>query len=324
MQLFRNEFSDRSEKIHPKLSQVARDIFIVYIFFTVLCCILLLLAGMPLFEAICHALSTLSTGGFSTSSQSIGSFENPIIEAIIMMFMMIGAMTLLLFVRILQNDYKSLLIDSQVQAFLAIIIISIAAVTFWRLSNGSNFWISVRESSFAVISTISTTGYHTSNFNYWGAFPLISLLILMQIGGCTGSTAGGVKVFRYQILFAVARAHIAQMRRPHGIFIARYNGKQIPEGVFTSVFTFLGLYALSISIVSLGLAFYNLDFMTCIASAISVLNNVGVTIGPLVGPEGTFASLPDGAKWILILGMLLGRLEYVTVIILFSRTFWRN
>lgn len=324
MQLFRNEFSDRSEKIHPKLSQVARDIFIVYIFFTLLCGMMLWLAGMTPFDAVCHALSTLSTGGFSTASHSIGAFDNPVIEVILIIFMLIGAMTLLLFVRILQGDWQSLFQDAQVKTFLTIVLLAICILTIWQWLNGTAFWTALRESSFTATSIMTTTGFHTSNYNLWGSFPLMMLLILMQIGGCTGSTAGGVKVFRFQIMFAVARAHIAQMRRPHGIFIARYNHKQIPEGVFTSVFTFLGLYLLSLGFLSVGLAYHDLDLVTCIAGAVSALNNIGAAIGPVIGPDGAYASLPDGAKWLLIFGMILGRLEYFTLLILFSRSFWRD
>jgi trk system potassium uptake protein TrkH len=324
MQLFRNEFSDHSEKLHPKLSQVARDIFLIYGLLTVMCGLMLWMAGMPGFDAVCHALSTLSTGGFSSASRSVAAYNNAVIESILILFMIIGAITLLLFVRLLQGDVKSLVQDTQVKTFLSIVIFAIMVMTCWRYIHGVEPIQALRTSSFAVTSIITTTGYTTDNYNLWGGFPLIMLLILMQIGGCTGSTSGSVKVFRYHIMFAVARAHIAQMRRPHGIFIARYNGKQIPDGVFMSVFTFLGLYILSLGFVSLGLAYFDLDFITCISGAASALNNIGAAIGPVIGPDGSFAYLPDGAKWLLMFGMLFGRLEYVTLIILFSRSFWQD
>jgi trk system potassium uptake protein TrkH len=324
MQLFRNDFSDRSEKIYPKISQIANSILTVYTALTALCSLLLWIAGMPAFEALCHGLSTFSTGGFSTSSRPANLFDNVFIDIILMVFMVLGAMTLTLFVLVLKGDIKTLYKDVQVRVFLSIITISSLIITFWLFYSGTPFLKAFHHASFQVISIITTTG-HTLPFPLlWGPLPSIIFLILMQIGGCTGSTSGSVKIFRYIILFSVAKAQIAQLRRPHGIFIARYQGKQIPEGIFLSVFTYLALYILSLAIVVIGLALCDLDLISCLSGATMALSNTGIGLGPVIGPEGSFNHISDGAKWILMFAMFIGRLEYVTLFILLSRSFWRD
>ncbi|MCE2951162.1 MAG: TrkH family potassium uptake protein [Alphaproteobacteria bacterium] len=324
MQLFRSEFSDRSEKVLPKVSQIAASLFTVYAGLTVLCAILLMLCDISPLEAICHAFSTVSTGGYSTSHASIAYFNNVAVELILMIFMIFGSITLLLFVRVAKGDPKALVKDTQVRTFLFITLISIIAITLWRYFNGIPFLKSLREVSFNLISIITSTGFSTTDYTLWGSFPLMTIFVLMQIGGCTGSTSGGIKVLRYQIVTAMIKAQLAQIRRPHGIFIPRYNAKPIPEGVFASVFTFLGLYLLSLGALTLGLALYNLDFVTCVSAAVATLNNVGPGFGHLVGPLENFSELPDGAKWLLMAGMLLGRLEFVTVFVLLSPRFWKT
>lgn len=275
-------------------------------------------------EAVCHAFATISTGGFSTSDASIAYFDNPIIEAIIIVFMIIGSVTLILFVKFFHGDRQALWKDSQVHTFLAILILSILAVTLYRWWDGADFFNSLRESCFNVTSIITTTGFSSEDYTFWGTFPLMVFFLLMMVGGCTGSTTGSIKIFRYQIMFAVAKAHIYQMRRPHGVFLPLYNGKRIPDEIFTSVFTFFGLYVISFGLLVLGLSSYELDVSTCLSAAATCLNNVGPGFGPLIGPDAIFSPLPDGAKWMLMAGMLFGRLEYVTIVILFVPSFWRD
>lgn len=324
MHLFRSEFSDRSEKVLPRVSQIASAIFGTYLFFTITCSVLLWLAGMNFFEAVCHAMSTISTGGFSTHDASIGFYNNVVIEVVMVLFMIIGGTTLMLYVRLLQGDAESLFKDSQVRVFLAIIVSATLAGTFWQWQQGAPFFTALRETLFNATSILTTTGFASTDFNLWGTFAVMIIFILMMIGGCTGSTSGGIKVFRYQVLFSTAVTHLRQMRHPHGIFLPRYNDKPIPEGIFASVFTLIALYVFCLGLLTLGLAFYDLDLVTCLSGAVSALGNVGPGLGHTIGPAGSFAPLPDGAKWMLMAGMLLGRLEYVTILILFSPRFWRD
>ena len=324
MQLFRSEFSDRSEKVMPRVSQIATGIVVTYLALTVLCGILLYFAGMSPLEAVCHGLTTVATGGFSTSDTSVAFFNSPLIECIIMAFMFVGAITFVLFIKMGQGRYDAILKDHQARTFIVTVGILIVVMTLWRSTQDVSFVQALRESSFSVISIITTTGFTTVDYTFWGMFPLLFFFILMMIGGCTGSTSGGIKILRYQIMFAVARSHIFQIRRPHGIFPPTYNGKPIPDSVSISVFTFFGLYVASFGLLVLGLGCFDMDISTTLSAAASALNNIGPGFGPIIGPSGNYASLPDGAKYLLMAGMLLGRLEYVTFVILLMPSFWRN
>ena len=324
MQLFRNEFSDRSEKILPKVSQIASAIFGAYVFFTFLCTLFLRIAGMGWLDAVCHAMATLSTGGFSTYGTSIQHFDNLFIEIILILFMIIGGIPFLLFVRFFQKDVKALYYDHQVRGFLLAMALATLCATVWHWYQHYPFEGALRHSIFQVVSMMTTTGFVSTDYTSWGTFPLLILLIAMMIGGCTGSTAGGIKVFRYQVMYATARANIQQLRKPHGVFLPLYNGRAIPEGIFLSIFSFLALFIMCFCLLTLGLSLYDFDIFTCLSTAVSCLNNVGIGFGHVTHYTGDYTSLPEGAKWMLMIGMLLGRLEYVTVLILLTARFWRD
>jgi len=324
MQLIHREFSDRSEKILPRVTQVASALLATYFGLTALCAFLLILAGMSPLEGVCHAFTTVATGGFSTSDSSVAYFNNPLIEAIMIIFMIIGGTTLILIIRVFQGNGKALWLDSQVRAFLALTLITTLILTFWRWHQGVHFLTAFREASFNITSIITTTGFSSTDYTFWGTFPLMIFYLLMMVGGCTGSTSGSIKIFRYQIMLAVAKAHMHQLRRPHGVFLPQFNKKRIPESVFTSVFTYFGMYVLTLGGMILGLALFDLDIATCLSGATSAINNIGPGFGPIIGPDGSFAPLPDGAKWLLMLGMILGRLEYITILVLFFPSFWRD
>jgi trk system potassium uptake protein TrkH len=324
MQLFRNEFSDRSDKVLPRVSQIAGAILSTYVFFTILCALALWGAGMHGLDAICHALSTVSTGGFSTADGSIGAFKNPLIEGIIMLFMLLGSITLILFVRFFHGDTKALWKDYQVRAFFKVLILAIALITWYRwFHEGLPLEVILRESAFNATSILTTTGFSTSDYTLWGSFPLAGFFMLMMIGGCTGSTSGGIKVFRYQIMISVVKSYLYQMRRPHGVFLPLYQHKKIPEDIATSVFTFVGLYLFSLAGVTLALSFFDLDFVSALSAAVSSLSNTGPAFGPILGPMGTFAPASSGAKSVLMAAMLLGRLEFVTFYVMLLPKFWK-
>ncbi len=324
MQLFRSEFSDRSEKILPKVSQIASAIFGAYVFLTFACILSLWVAGMTFFDAVCHALSTVSTGGFSTSEASIEYFNDPYIEAVLIIFMIMGAITLTLFVRCIQGEVQTLFKDQQVRTLFKILIIASLATAFWLWQEGYEFGYALRHSIFNVTSILTTTGFNSQDYSLWGNFPIMIMLALSVIGGCTGSTSGGVKIFRFQVMYATVKTQILQLRRPHGVFIPLYNGKPIPEGIFLSVFTFCALFVTCLGGLALALSLFELDLLTCLFAALSVLNNMGTGFGDILGDPGSYASLPTGAKWLLMVGMLVGRLEYITILILFSPKFWRD
>lgn len=325
MQLFRNEFSDRSEKILPRVSQIASAILSIYFLFTLICTILLHLAGMKWFDAICHAMGTVSTGGLSTKDLSIGAFHSLSIELILIVFMLIGGTTFILFVKLWHRNFKAVWHDSQLRVYLGIIGIATLLSTVWLMIHQDfDFLSGLRHSIFAVVSVITSTGYSTEDYNLWGSFPLVLFFVLSLIGGCTGSTAGGIKIFRFQVLFAVALSHMRQLRRSHGVYLPTYQSQKISENISTSVFTFITLYAFCLIMLAGGLSICGLDFITSLSGAASALGNLGTGLGPLIGPNGTMASLDIAPKCLLMFGMILGRLELLAILILFMPSFWKD
>lgn len=325
MQLFRSEFSDRSEKYFPRVSQIASAILSTYLLMSAMCGVAYWLAGMTPFQAICIMMSTVSTAGFATSDLSLGYFDNTWIEIIAIIFMIMGSITLLLFTRFLQGDPKPLWRDSQVRVFLLVIGIATVLMAFWLWETDQyDSLSSVRHSAFTVVSIASTTGFTTADFNSWGSFALIFIFLLMFVGGCTGSTAGGIKIFRYQILFKAAKQQILQLRRPHGVFVPLYNGQRLKEADFMSVLAFFALYIFCYAALALSYALCGLDVISSLSGSATILGNVGPGLGDQIGPSGSFGELPEAVKWLTIFGMLLGRLELLTLLILFTPNFWRT
>jgi trk system potassium uptake protein TrkH len=184
--------------------------------------------------------------------------------------------------------------------------------------------VALRLAGFNVVSVITGTGYATSDFGTWGSFAGGMMFFLMFVGGCAGSTTCGIKIFRFQVLYATADAQMRRLIQPHGVFIAYYNGKPIPESVSVSVMSFFFMYVVCFALLSIALQLIGLDYLTAMTGAATAISNVGPGLGPVIGPSGTFATLPDAAKWVLAAGMLLGRLELFTVLILLTPSFWRK
>jgi trk system potassium uptake protein TrkH len=325
MQLFRTESSDRSDKALPRARQVATSIVGVYVFLITACFICLWLAGMSSFDAICHALSSLATGGFSTHDASISYFNSPQIEGVLMFFMICGALPFVLYVQALHGRPLAIFTDSQVHWFLTTTAISILLMAYWVSETQSyDFITSLRYAAFNIISIITTTGFATSDYNQWGSLAVTFFFLLTVVGGCTGSTTGGIKIFRYQILYQVAKAQVQHLIHPHGIFRARFNNKPVAESASNSVLGFFILFAMCFQFITIALSFTGLDFITSMSAAATALANVGPGLGSVIGPSGNFVSLSDPAKWVLSFAMLIGRLELFTVLILFSPQFWKE
>jgi trk system potassium uptake protein TrkH len=325
MQLFRTEFSDPSGKRLPRVAQLATGIGAVYVGGTTLCLVAYWIAGMTAFDAVAHAMTTIATGGFSTSDNSIGIFESASVEWIAIVFMIVGSLPFLLLWGTTRGDTWALVRDSQVRWFLSLIVVSVAAVAVWQSQlNNAAVGSAIRTSAFNVTSIITGTGYATENFWRWGTFPGTAFLFFMFIGGCSGSTSCSVKVFRYQVLYAAVRSQMAHLVRPHGVYVPHYNGKPIPESVTDSVFAFFFLFLIAFGALAFGMSSLGLDFVTSISSAATAITNVGPGLGEVVGPAGTFATVPDAGKWLMSAGMLVGRLEVFTILVLFTRGFWRS
>ncbi len=325
MQMFRMEASEKSDRIKPRISQIAIAICVVYVMLTALCTVALTVAGMTWFEATCHAFTTLSTGGFSTSSASAGHFASPLIDWILVVFMVLGGGTFVLYTTAWRGDRRALTQDSQIRWYLLFLAFFSGLLGFWQWAvNGVGAHDAFRTATFSVVSIVTTTGFTTADYSSWGGFPQIAVFILTFIGGCTGSTSGAVKIFRWEVLFAMARVHLKRLVLPHGVFIIDFNKRRVTDAVMRSVLGFLAMYFITFAVLSLSLTAVGLDLITSISGAATTLGNVGPGLGHLIGPSGSFQPLPDAAKWLLSAGMLLGRLELFTVIVLFLPAFWKD
>jgi len=324
MQLFRLESSEASEKVLPRAAQIAGTVGVVYVILTGLCALAQWAAGMSSFEAVAHAMTTVATGGFSTSDQSIGRFDSAAVDYVTTVFMILGSLPILLYFQALRGRPLAIWRDAQVRWFFAIVGTAVAIMTLWRISEGNVVpEAAFRYAAFNVVSIVTGTGYATADYGQWGSFAVAMFFFIMFIGGCAGSTSCGIKVFRFQVLYAAASTQMHKLLQPHGVFVAHFNRRPIPESVMSSVMSFFFLFALCFAVLALALNMLGLDLLTAVSGAGSAISNVGPGLGEIIGPSGTYAPLPDAAKWLLAAGMLMGRLELFTVLVLFTRDFWR-
>ncbi|MCW8835933.1 MAG: TrkH family potassium uptake protein [Rhodospirillales bacterium] len=325
MQLFRVEAFDAEEKVLPRAAQMSAGLTLIYVALTAICAVALWLAGLRPFDAITHSMTTIATGGFSTYDASVGHFNSGMVDAIITIGMIIGSLPFLLYVRTIRGDVGALYHDSQVQVFLAVAasFVLVAAAFLW-IGQSMHPLEALRHSAFNVVSIMTGTGFATMDYMLWGSFAAPLFFMVMFIGGCAGSTTCGIKIFRFQVVYAAARTQLRQLLQPHGVFIPYYNRRPIPDEVIVSVLGFFFLFGVTFALLALGLGMFGLDFITALSSAATAIANVGPGLGDVVGPAGNFQSLPDGAKWLMAVGMLLGRLELFTVLVLLTRSFWRG
>ena len=324
MQLFKTESYETPDKVVPKAASFAAGISIVYITLTVIWALMLWVAGMPLFDAIAHAMTTLATGGYSTRSDSLAAFNSSSIEIIVIFGMIVGSLPFVHYLAITKKGLKNLFKDDQVKLFLTLIVFVVFIVSIYLNLNDIPFLEALRLASFNVISIITGTGFGTSDFNNWGGFPTTILLILMFIGGCAGSTTCGLRMARIQVLVANAKAQISKLIRPHAVVVSYYNQKPIPENVAESVMGFFFLYIISFAVIACLLGGLGLDLITAISGAASAIGNVGPGLGDIIGPSGTYQSIPELGKLFLCAGMILGRLEIFAILVMFSPLFWKN
>ena len=324
MQLFKTESYETPDKVVPKAASFAAGISIVYITLTVVWALMLWVAGMPLFDSIAHAMTTLATGGYSTRSDSLAAFNSSSIEIIVIFGMIVGSLPFVHYLAITKKGLKNLFKDDQVKLFLTLVVFVVLIVSIYLNLNNVPFLEALRLASFNVISIITGTGFGTSDFNNWGGFPTTILLILMFIGGCAGSTTCGLRMARIQVLVANAKAQISKLIRPHAVVVSYYNQKPIPENVAESVMGFFFLYIISFAVIACLLGGLGLDLITANSGAASAIGNVGPGLGDIIGPSGTYQSIPELGKLFLCAGMILGRLEIFAILVMFSPLFWKN
>ncbi len=325
MQLFRSESSDKSDKVVPRAADMALGFGWVYLALTFLCIVSLRLAGMPMFDAINHAMTALGTGGFSIQDSSIGYYQNPAVEWLLTLFMFLGSLPFVRYISLVRGDYASLWRDSQVRTYIIFtIIVSLGLAIYLVVTNRLSVDEAVRHSFFNCVSIITTTGFASQDYLQWGPGPIALFFILTLVGGCTGSTSGGIKMFRFEILWLVLRTQVNRLFSPNRVLPLTYNGKPVDADVIISVMSFTFVYIALILIFAVLLGMTGLDYTHAISAAATALSNVGPGLGTTIGPVGNFESLEDSAVWVMSLAMLLGRLELFTVLVLLSPSFWRR
>tara|TARA_X000001036_G_scaffold360678_1_gene343704 strand:+ start:344 stop:1792 length:1449 start_codon:yes stop_codon:yes gene_type:complete len=326
MQLFKMEGPDTTEKILPRTIEVAAIIISTYVVLTFFCGLFYWIFGMTIFDSVCHSMTTIATGGFSTHNDSIGFFKNSNIEIIASIFIILGSIPFIAYLKFSQGNRKIFFQDIQIKGLIYLLAISIMIMFFYLLfiNYESNLFDKIRISSFNVISILSGTGYVTDDFGLWGKFSLIFFLFLMFIGGCAGSTACGIKIFRLQMLLIFLKNQIKKLIYPNSVIISKYNNQKISEEFIKSVIIFIFTFLFIFLIIAMLLSVSGLDFITSISGAASSISNVGPGLGDIIGPNGNYKNLPDLSKWILTIGMLLGRLELFAVLVLFFPSFWRD
>ena len=325
MRLFQTESSDRSEKVMPRSHMVAKSIVLVYIGFTVLGSLAFWWAGMSLFDAINHAMSAISTGGFSTSDLSLAKWDAPAVHWVAVVVMILGSVPFTLYVSTLRGNRGALIRDQQVQGLLGLLVATWIVLGTWYWITTDLPWLdALRHVALNVTSVVTTTGFALGDYSLWGNFSLMLFFYLGFIGGCSGSTAGGIKIFRFQVAYILLKANLNQLIHPRAVIKQKYNGHRLDEEIVRSILTFSFFFAITICIIALLLSLLGVDWMTALTGAAATVSGVGPGLGEVIGPAGNFSTLPDAAKWILAGGMLLGRLEIITVLVLCMPAFWRH
>ena len=326
MQLFKMEGPDSTEKILPRTIEVAAIIISTYIILTFLCGLFYWIFGMTIFDSVSHAMTTIATGGFSTHNGSIGFFNNSNIEIVASIFIILGSIPFISYLKFVQGNKRIFFKDDQIKGLIYLLIISIAIMFFYLvfINYESDLLEKIRISSFNVISILSGTGYVTDDFGLWGKFSLIFFLFLMFVGGCAGSTACGIKIFRFQILLLFFKNQIKKLISPNSVIITKYNNQKISEDFIKSIIIFIFTFLFIFLIIAMLLSVSGLDFITSVSGAASSISNVGPGLGDIIGPNGNYKDIPNLSKWILSIGMLLGRLELFAVLVLFFPSFWRS
>jgi len=325
MQLLKISSGDSSEKILPKSKQISLRLVLIYFSLTLLCAFFYKICGMNFFDSLTHSMTTIATGGFSNYNQSIGFFESAKIEYVSIVFIILGSIPFISYIKFLSGNRKIVFKDEQIKLFLKLIFFSILILfVYLAIVNKSIFEIQLRAIIFNVVSILTGTGYVTKEFDQWGNFPLIFFLLLMFIGGCAGSTTCGIKVFRVHMLYFFLKNQLLKIIYPRAIINLKYNNDIVQDKLIASIISFIYLYITIFFVISALLTLTGLNFITAISGAASSISNVGPGLGNEIGPNSNYASLPAVSKWILSAGMILGRLEIFAILVIFLPSFWRN
>ncbi len=326
IELYQAEFSGaRSEKLTPRIAETAKALWKIYVALGVLEYAALRLAGMDWFESLCHTFSTMGTGGFSTRNISVEAFHSPFIEAILILFMLLAGVNFALHYRLLvQGSVRRVAADSELRLYLLVIAGTTLAITASLVfAAGAHPASAARQALFQVSSIMTTTGFSSTNFEIWPHFSQLLLIALMFIGGCAGSTAGGLKVGRIALLMKVVTRQFHKVINRRGVYAIRLGGTPVNETTIQGLLNLIHLALLVNFAASLVLTVCGLDILTSITAVAACMFNVGPGLGA-IGPYDNYGAMPGLAKWVLTICMLAGRLEFYTAIVLFTPAFWRK
>ncbi len=328
MQFFNTESSAQSDRDRPRVAKIMQSILIYFISLTALCAGCLWLAGMSIFDAVNHAMTSIATGGFSTHDASIAFFKSSAVEWILIFFMFISGLPLILGFLASTRQWNQITQDVQIKTYIQFLVLTSIVLIGVRLAqedfNYSLLPELIRSSTFSIISIVTSTGFVADNYETWGSFAVIFFLFLLMSGACTGSTSGGIKMFRLTVLIKTTAVRLKNLVQPHGVFIPRYGTRPISDDILISVLVFLGLFTLTSIICALILAGMGMDLITSLSATLSCVANVGPGLGNVIGPTQTFADLPDRVKWVLALAMMMGRLEFISIVVLCFPFLWKK
>jgi trk system potassium uptake protein TrkH len=325
MRLFKTESSDLSDKALPRTRRILTQLLLIYATLSLACTLSYWAGGMSFFDAVNHAMTTVSTGGFSTHDRSIAHFDSSVIEVIAMVFMLMAAMPFMLYLPLLFGRVKPLVSDGQVRSMLFIYSGAAVLCLAWLVATEQfGPGLALREAIFGVLSIATTTGYVSADYTNWGSFAIVLFFFLTFVGGSSGSTSGGIKIFRFRIAFVMLRETMQRLLHPRATFSRNLRDQALNDEIMASVMAYALVFAWTVGIAATLLAALGNDFVTSFSAAATATANVGPGIGDVVGPSQNFAALSEPSKWVVCAAMLLGRLEIFTVLILLTPSFWRD
>jgi len=325
MRLFRAESSDLSEKVLPQTRRFLMQLLLLYATISAACAMSYYIAGMSAFDAINHAMTTVSTGGYSTHDASIAFYNSLLIETVAILFMLLSAAPFVMYMPVMLGQPGRMRLDPQFRSMLGAYLSVVLLLVAWLVLTGqSGGQAAFRETVFSVVSIGTTTGYVSADYTSWGAFSVLVFFFLTYVGGCSGSTSGGIKIFRFKIAFIMFRETVRRLLHPKAVVTRSMDGKLLSDEIVASVAAFALAFACTVGIVAILLGAAGNDFMTSFSAAATATANVGPGVGDFVGPTSNFSSINEASKWIMCIAMLLGRLEIFTLLILLTPDFWRG
>ena len=320
IQLFNTEVTGIThDKLRPRISQTAKSLWLVYVLLTVLLTVLLWVGPMNAFDAVCHSFTTVSTGGYSTKNASIAWWNSDYVEIVITVFMFLGGINVALIYTALSGKVSALYKNGTVRWYVGIVLLFVAVCAAYQLYNGT--FEKLSDTFFTCIAAITSTGFSVANYDNWGPFVILLLMVLMFCGSCAGSTAGGAKIDRIIFLIKNTNNEFYRVLHPNSITTVRVNSKVVPNAIVMKVIAFLCIYLMLFVTGGIVLTALGLPSIDAMFASLTALSNIGLGSG-ITGPEGSFAVLPDAAKWVMSWYMLVGRLELFTVLIILTKGFW--